>query len=266
MYIACISYGKDSLKMLDVIKTRGLPLDRIITFDVWATDTILAEFPEVTAFKRRIDVYIKEKYGIKVEHLYAKYPDGSKMTYEKEFYRVYQRGKRQGEIWGFPMSMGGMGSKGNWCNALKIRTLKGAIQQGDIEYIGIAYDEKNRHKIISETKVAPLVDFQIDEDLCGLHCMYEGILSPSYETSYRDGCWFCHNQGVDQLRHLRKKYPEYWELLLKWDADSPVTFKADGHTVYDYDRRFMLEDLGAVPKDRTFRWSMLDEDRQIKLW
>lgn len=53
MYIASISYGKDSLKMLDVIKTRGLPLDRIITFDVWATDTILAEYPEVTEFKKR---------------------------------------------------------------------------------------------------------------------------------------------------------------------------------------------------------------------
>ena len=74
----------------------------------------------------------------------------------------------------------------------------------------------------------------------------------------------CHNQGVDQLRHLRKKYPEYWELLLKWDADSPVTFKADGHTVHDYDRRFEQEDLGIVPKDRTFRWSMLDEERQMK--
>lgn len=261
MYIACISHGKDSLKMLDVIKTRGLPLDRIITFDVWATDTILAEFPEVTAFKKRMDVYIKEKYGIEVEHLYAKYPDGSKITYENYFYKVFEDGKNKGRIYGFPFQ------RGPWCNSrLKMAARVGAIQPGDIEYIGIAYDEKNRHKIISETKVAPLVDFQIDEDLCGLHCMYENILSPSYETSYRDGCWFCHNQGVKQLRHLRKNYPEYWELLLKWDADSPVTFKADGHTVHDYDRRFMLEDLGAVPKDRTFRWSMLNEDRQIKLW
>lgn len=30
-YIARISYGKDSLKMLDVIHSRGLPLDRITT-------------------------------------------------------------------------------------------------------------------------------------------------------------------------------------------------------------------------------------------
>ena len=39
-YIARISHGKDSLKMLQVIKARGLPLDRITTTDVWATDPI----------------------------------------------------------------------------------------------------------------------------------------------------------------------------------------------------------------------------------
>lgn len=44
-YIARISYGKDSLKMLEVIRSRGLPLDRITTTDVWATDTISANLP-----------------------------------------------------------------------------------------------------------------------------------------------------------------------------------------------------------------------------
>ena len=74
------------------------------------------------------------------------------------------------------------------------------------------------------------------------------------------GCWFCHNQPIDQLRLLRKNYPEYWQLLLKWDSDSPVTFKADGHTVHDYDKRFEMEELGLVPTDRKFRWKMLKED------
>lgn len=46
--------------------------------------------------------------------------------------------------------------------------------------------------------------------------------------------------------------------MLKWDLDSPVSFKSDGHTVHDYDLRFMLEDQGLVPTDRRFRWKMLD--------
>lgn len=79
----------------------------------------------------------------------------------------------------------------------------------------------------------------------------------------KGGCWFCHNQGIDQLRLLRKTYPDLWKLLLKWDRDSPVTFKADGHTVRDYDLRFQAEDLGLVPTDRKFRWKMLTGDNLI---
>lgn len=45
--------------------------------------------------------------------------------------------------------------------------------------------------------------------------------------------------------------------MLKWDKDSPVTFKADGHTVHDYDARFAAEDSGLVPADRNFRWEMI---------
>lgn len=41
---------------------------------------------------------------------------------------------------------------------------------------------------------------------------------------------------------------------MKWDLDSPVTFKADGHTVHNFDRRFQMEEDGVVPMDRTFRW------------
>ena len=258
-FIASISYGKDSLKMLDVIKSRGLPLDRIITYDVWATENILAEFPEVTEFKKKMDIYIKEKYGIEVEHFCATDKNGDKLTYEKIFYSTFKEGIYEGRMYGFPLR------KGPWCNSrLKMKARSQGCERGDISYVGIAYDEKKRHKIINEKAVAPLVDFGIDEDLCGLHCKYEGILSPAYENANRDGCWFCHNQGVGQLRHLRKNYPQLWKLLLKWDKDSPATFKADGHTVHDYDRRFEQEEQGFVPKDNTFRWSMLDESRQIQ--
>ena len=51
-YIARISHGKDSMKMLDVIVSRGLRLDRITTTDVWATDTIRGEHPEMVKVQR----------------------------------------------------------------------------------------------------------------------------------------------------------------------------------------------------------------------
>lgn len=89
-YIARISHGKDSLKMLDVIVSRGLRLDRITTTDVWATDTIRGEHPKMVAFKDMADEYIWRKYRIEVEHLCAM-RDGEKLTYEKLFYHVPKR-------------------------------------------------------------------------------------------------------------------------------------------------------------------------------
>ena len=90
-YIARISHGKDSLKMLDVIVSRGLPLDRITTSDVWATDTVSACLPPVEEFKARMDELIWKKYRIEVEHLCARNKDGTKKTYEQLFYSIPNR-------------------------------------------------------------------------------------------------------------------------------------------------------------------------------
>jgi len=119
-YIARISHGKDSLKMLDVIITRGLRLDRITTTDIWATDTIRGEHPEMVKFKDMADEYIWRKYRIEVEHLCAM-RNGEKITYEKMFYHVPKRKasssggggyfQQQGTILGFPTLWG------PWCQS-----------------------------------------------------------------------------------------------------------------------------------------------------
>jgi len=316
-YIARISHGKDSLKMLDVIVSRGLRLDRITTTDIWATDTIRGEHPEMVKFKDMADEFIWSKYRIEVEHLCAM-RNGEKVTYEKLFYHVPKRrpkdagggytletrrhpglpgpvaevvpvrpqasgqnaaskvslhksgaGARSSKstIYGFPVSLR---RKGAWCVKLKTRFSESPATRGGkniVEYLGIAADEPKRFKQLSERKRAPLVEFGIEEGLCGLYCQYNGILAPSYKASCRDGCWMCHNQGVNQLRQLRKDYPELWALLLKWDTDSPVNFHPDGRTVHDFDRRFQMEDEKLIfPDDKVFRWSMLEDDGLNYRW
>jgi hypothetical protein len=135
------------------------------------------------------------------------------------------------------------------------------------QYLGIAADEPIRIERHKDKKgiVLPLVLAGWDEAYCRKWCEENDLLSPIYTTATRGGCWFCHNQGVDQLRLLRKNYPEYWKLLLKWDKDSPVSFKPDGHTVHDFDRRFQLEDELLISTDRPFRWAMLEDDLQFRL-
>lgn len=129
-----------------------------------------------------------------------------------------------------------------------------------IQYLGIAADEPERIERHKDKPgiVLPLVDIGWNEAYCRQWCEENDLLSPIYTNTARGGCWFCHNQGIDQLRLLRKEYPELWELLLKWDWDSPVTFHPDGRTVHDFDLRFYAEDLGLVPADRRFRWKVLD--------
>ena len=297
-YVLSLSYGKDSLACLFAIEQLGLPLDRIIHAEVWATDDIPADPPPMVEFKAKADKIIKERWGIEVEHLCA-VRNGEKLTYEKLFYHVPKRKTDGGGNTGFPFTIG------PWCNTkLKIRAVgvpihnrelvqetqgrlvssasqscedngvpatsngefsQSSLAQGAkkniVQYLGIAADEPER--IARHQKpgfMLPLVELGWDEAYCRQICEENDLLSPIYTDSTRGGCWFCHNQGVDQLRLLRKTYPDLWAILLKWDLDSPTTFKPDGHTVHDYDLRFQLEDEGKVPADRKFRWKMITKE------
>lgn len=72
-YVLSLSYGKDSLACLGAIKELGLPLDRIVHAEVWATDTIHADLPEMVEFKKKADKIILDRYGIEVEHIRSKW-------------------------------------------------------------------------------------------------------------------------------------------------------------------------------------------------
>ncbi len=289
-HILSLSYGKDSLACLGAIEQLGWPLDRIVHAEVWATDTTPADLPPMVEFKTHADKIIKERWGIEVEHV------SSGVTFEQGFYfkrgRTGRKTKFDGKMYGWPMQ------RGQWClQQLKLPALN-KISKNSVQYIGIAADEPNRFHNLSDTKKSPLVEAGWDEAYCRKWCEENDMLSPIYTTATRGGCWFCHNQGVDQLRLLRRNYPELWALMLKWDADSPVTFKpakkkwiADpngteiqlfsfdvngevvervehgywknlpGCTVHDFDRRFQLEDDGLIAvDDKVFRWSMLEEE------
>lgn len=284
-HILSLSYGKDSMACFGACELLGWPIDGVVTAEVWATDTIPADLPPMVEFKAHADRIIKERWGIQVEHI------RSKRCYQDVFYMVAngENEERAGKIYGWPYQ------RGPWCNSRLKQAALAKIR--GVQYIGIAADEPNRFHNLSDAKRSPLVEAGWTEADCRQWCEENDLLSPIYTTATRGGCWFCHNQGVGQLRLLRKNYPELWALMLKWDKDSPVTFKpprrqwvtdldgpetrlvyADdddtvereecgywkklpGCTVHDFDRRFALEDEGLIAADdRIFRWSMLEEE------
>lgn len=251
-YVLSLSYGKDSMASIEAINKLGWQLDEIVTADVWFDDNISANLPDVEDFKKYADAEIKKRYGITVTHKCAMLGD-KKYTYLRGFYNIPKGGNN---IWGFPLSIGG----GGWCHVMK----NGALRKGNkntVSYIGIAADEDVRiaRHINKENVKLPLVEIGWCEKDCYNWCKDNNLLSPTYSFSMRDGCWFCHNQSLSQLRYLYHNYKELWNKLLEIDKDSVTTFHADGHTVHDLDIRFKCEDLGIIPMNKKFRWKMLDK-------
>ncbi len=244
-YLAAISYGKDSLAMLEIIKKYHMPLDKIVHVEIMATPNLRADLPPMVEFKAKADKIIQKRYGIEVEHV------TSKLSFEEYFYQRISKGQWAGRIHGFPTR------KCSWCVfQLKTSPLR-KLRQKFHTYLGIASDEPERRHTLNEFTSSPLLEHGVTEIEARKICEELGLLSPIYQTTYRSGCWFCVQQSIGQLRNLRKNYPQYWEKLLQWDRDSPVTFLKDGITVRMLDKRFELEDAKKIPNDSRFRWKML---------
>lgn len=241
-FVVSCSYGKDSLKTIDaVLNDLKLPLDEIVTVDVMFNNAISTYYPEVEEFRQKADEIIKHRYGYEIKHI------RSDLTYEDRFYQVRgERAKKEnrGKIYGFPIV------RGAWCNSdLKMSAIKKYKTQlvESFWYIGYAIDEKKAErqekiKNCTDLNMYPLVKAGLTEKDCYEWCKKNDLLSPVYENFSRDGCWFCHYQTFNQLRDLRKNHPDKWEIMLRLDKDSPKTFRSDGRTLHDLDKRFVKEE------------------------
>lgn len=254
------SHGKDSLAGLHVaMDILHWPISHVVNSVVWATDTIPGSSQEMLDFKAHAEAEIKRRWGLET------ITPPPKMTFERGFYASKKHKDGTVTIRGWPAL------RGSWCIA-RVKNFN-KPPAGEIACIGIAADEIKRLAQLGPQKRAPLAEAGWTEDMCFAWCRDNGLLSPVYKRTRRDGCWFCPKQPTGQLRLPRKNSPDLWALMLKWDADSPKTFKTGrkdtktgelipGKSVADYDLRFRLEDIGKVPTDRRFKWSMLDEYRE----
>lgn len=223
-YIASFSGGKDSAAMLLLILEKGLKLDEIVFIDTGL------EFKEIydiiDDFEKRINFKITR---IKAEK-----------TFEEYFYTVNKQGKRKGQIWGFPYLLGA------WCNSrLKLAPANKYFNSAGEHkrYIGIAFDEPSRYKRLENNCIAPLYEAKMTEKDCLKYLEEKGFYYEIHHRFKRTGCYLCPKQSLESLRTLRRYYPDLWGGMLKLDKDSPTTFRADGTTVHDLEKRFRNEDI-----------------------
>lgn len=218
-YVANISYGKDSIAMLEIIHRYKLPLERIIHCDIWATDTVSAKLPPMLEFSEYADKVIKQRYGIEVEHV------RSSDTFESAFKHVNTKGKHIGKVRGFPNTVR------RWCvSNLKTDPLDKA-RRGYKVYVGYAIDETHRLHRLNGNKLAPLVEYGITEEEAFDICKRIGLLSPVYtNNTYRDGCWFCPLQKISNIKRLYTEYPEHWAILQRLENYAQVKHNKDTNT------------------------------------
>jgi len=206
-HIVSFSGGKDSTAMLIRMIELNMPINEIVFADTGL------EFPELYDYIKKVEDYVGRKIKIiKNNHNFDFY-----------FYKEIKRGKRQGEIYGFPKVVVPCWAQ----DRLKVRPQKRLFKNKKcLFYIGYALGEEKRIMKNSNFKY-PLIDWGWTEKKCFNYLKEKGLANPLYKKFKRLGCWLCPKQPTKDLRYIFENHPKLWLKLLQYEKDSPHGFKPD---------------------------------------
>lgn len=241
-YIASCSFGKDSVATVLLAKEHNEPLDEIVYCEVMFDKNISGEHPMHRDFIYNVAIPKFEEWGYKVTVL------RSENSYVDLFHRMVSKSSvpsRNGKLRGFPMPRGCHMNSG--AKIPPIREYWKNKKEDVTQYVGIAIDEKERLErvVSSKNQVSLLQKYKFTEEMAKQKCIQYGLLSPIYEFTKRNGCWFCPNSSKEELRLIRENYPELWNRLLemsKLEIANPYFDSLDKTTVQDYEDIFAFED------------------------
>ena len=85
-------------------------------------------------------------------------------------------------------------------------------------YVGIALDEPKRlARLNKEKDISLLAKYGMTEADAWRLCEKYDMLSPCYQHSKRNGCWFCPNASTSELSHMVNRHPDLFEKLIEWE-------------------------------------------------
>lgn len=88
----------------------------------------------------------------------------------------------------------------------------------------------------------PLVDWGMTEADCLVYCKERGFdWDGLYDIFSRVSCWCCPLQSLEELRKLRKHFPDLWEKLREMDKRTWRQYLKN-YSVEQLEVRFALED------------------------
>lgn len=134
-------------------------------------------------------------------------------TYYEYVTRPAKTGKNKGKILAWPyIGRGRCGFKRD----SKLKALATVdIGHYDYEDIGIAADETDRMNQLRENKRSILVEQKITEDDAKKFCEENGLYSPQYYNSKRDGCTLCPEAKDAEIEQWLQDYPEARSLVIE---------------------------------------------------
>ncbi len=253
--IVSFSGGKDSTAMLLRLMELGEPINEVIWCDTYK------EFPAMYRHVERVKAAVKEA-GIKFTVLKNEYSFDHYM-FDRE---ITRKNSSINEKYNFPNGFSWAGPRMRWCTrTMKLDVINkhlSALKKKYrlIQYTGIAADEQFRlERKANSGHIHPLVEWGWTEQMCLEYCYSKGY---DWEGLYRKfdrvSCWCCPLQSLDNLRTLRKEFPDLWEELRQMDKRTWRNFRAD-FTAEQLEKRFALEDsrtaqgLTVEPRNKDFR-------------
>lgn len=250
LYVASLSGGKDSTAMVLRLIEEKYPLDLVLFCDTGL------EFPQMYEHIEKLEKVIPVPLvKLKADHSF-------------EYYLLEHQHQRRNPQNPLAHNIGYSwpDARYRWCTSvLKIRVIDKYLRDLKkkyevIQYIGIATDERER---IREHRY-PLVEWGMTEQDCLEYCYAKGYdWGGLYSIFRRVSCWCCPLQPLDELRQLRKQFPDLWNTLLEWQSKTWRKFKAD-YTVQELDIRFQFEEE-RVREGKTIRGKAFFEELRIRL-
>lgn len=99
-------------------------------------------------------------------------------------------------------------------------------EQGEHEQIvGIAVDEPKRFARLTGNKRSVLAEFGVTEKDALELCKKYDLLSPTYNSNFRGGCWFCPNCKIAEFAKTKQDHPELWAELKKMSQEPNTVSK-----------------------------------------
>lgn len=248
--VVSLSGGKDSTAMLLMLLERGEPVEDIVFFDTgW-------EHPEMYEHLNQLEQFA----GRRITRLHARLPVGvetDKSPFDWLFSEVPVAKRGTGEI--HKTGYWWPNARLRWCtgrkrDALNAHHLALTHRQNVTpplrQCIGFAADE--RHRLSAPTKKGstycvqryPLMEWGVTETDALNYCYRRGFTwGGLYHFFSRVSCFCCPLQPLDELRTLRRHFPDLWRRMLvmeSWLPENKRRFKDS--SVSALDARFATEE------------------------